>query len=447
MPGRGAAEEDRWSRADLVALLIAVALIAASMVVGQVLLAAGYAIQVPFPPLLATWAPHVGWGTPLVLVCVVAALGLQVRCATLGWRRLLLVGWLLALAWMVSLVLVDGLDQGVVAVMASEHEYLAELGRVGDPLTFLRGFTDGIVDRPGAWTTHVSAHPPLITLWFWGLQQVGLGGPLWAGASCIAISSAVVVAVPVTVRELGAEAAARRAIPLLAVFPGAVWMGVSADGIFAGVATAGLALVVVGAVRRRPGPAVLGGIGLGAAVYLSYGSLLVGVVAVTALAITVRRHGPRVLAFWAAAVGGALAVAGVHGLLGFHWFAALEQLHLRYYQGVAARRPYGYFVWANLGAWLIASSVMLAVGVRRAVASVARQRWNPVALLCLAGLAAAVIADLTGLTKAETERIWLTFGAYAWLGVAMLRGRMARWALVIAAGTAITVNHLLITGW
>ena len=69
------------------------------------------------------------------------------------------------------------------------------------------------------------------------------------------------------------------------------------------------------------------------------------------------------------------------------------------------------------------------------------------ALLALFGLLAALVADLSALSKAETERIWLTFGIVANSGLALLRGRESGWALATAAGWAILVNHLFNTGW
>ena len=38
------------------------------------------------------------------------------------------------------------------------------------------------------------------------------------------------------------------------------------------------------------------------------------------------------------------------------------------------------------------------------------------ALMALSGVLAALVADLSALSKAETERIWLTFGVVAVLG-------------------------------
>ena len=76
--------------------------------------------------------------------------------------------------------------------------------------------------------------------------------------------------------------------------------------------------------------------------------------------------------------------------------------------------------------------------------------WSPdhvVALLALSGVGAALVADVSALSKAETERIWLAFGAIAYAGLALLRGRGASWALVGCGASALLVNHLFDTGW
>ena len=448
-----------WSRADLAALTTALVLIAVAALVGRRLSQQGLPIVLPSPPLLAFWGPHVGWGTPLSLICVLVGLRLQRVVARAPWRRLLLGGWLLNLAWMCSLTLIDGLRRGWVDVLLDPNEYLHDLPRVGNAATFVSTFTDFIAFAPGVtgddvWTTHVAAHPPLATLIFWSLAQVGLSGGFWAGALCILAASAASVGLPVTVHALGAPAAARRLVPFAALFPGAVWMAVSADGLFAGVAVAGLALVSVGAARRRLLASLAGGVLLGAAVFLSYGLVLFGVVVLLAVWLTVRRHGWRRTRLpWLVATVGALAVAAIHFAYGFNWFIGLEQLRIRYYQGIASQRPFSYFVYANFAAWLISCSPVLAVGISRSLGVLARgrgRRWTQdrvVALLSVAGLVVATLADLSALSKAETERIWLTFGVVAFAGLALLRGRLAAWALVGSAVSALLVNHLFRTGW
>lgn len=444
--------------ADLAAFAAALVLMGVSAVVGRLLLARGAPLVLPTPPLLAFWDPHVGWGTPLVVLCVLAGLRLQQRAARLPWRRLLLLGWLLALAWMVSLTLVDGLDKGWTQVLLNPNEYLADLPRIGDPRDFMTTFTHLIAVGPGVtdedvWTTHVAAHPPLATLQFWALQQIGLGGGFWAGGLCILVSSVAAAAVPATVRELGAPSAARRLVPFAALFPGAVWMAVSADGLFTGVAAGGLALACRAAARRSPLAAFAGGLLLGTAVFLSYGLVLFGLVVVVAAVLTARQHGLRpVLRPWLVATTGVVVVVVAHLLLGFNWLTGLAELRVRYYQGIASQRPFSYFVHANLAAWLVSCSPLLAVGLARAVRTVVGRRWTGsqdrvVGLLALAGLVAVVVADLSALSKAETERIWLPFGVVAYAALALLRGRASVLALLCCAGWGIGVNHLLDTGW
>jgi methylthioxylose transferase len=326
-------------------------------------------------------------------------------------------------------------------------------------LTFLSSFSNFIAFGPGVdgdlvWTTHVAGHPPLTTLIFWLLGRVGLGGGFWAGALCILVGSAVGVALPVTLRELGAEAASRRVVPFVALFPGAVWMAVSADGLFAGVAVGGLALVCLGAARRRLLASLAGGLLLGIALFLSYGLVLFGLVVLLAMLLTVRQRGLRsVAAPWLIATVGFVAVAAVHLALGFNWVSGLMAVRIRYYQGIASQRPFSYFVYADLAAWLIGCSPLLAIGVVRSIAALSRGRGGPwtqdtiVALLALSGVVAVLVADISALSKAETERIWLSFGLIAYSALALLRGRRATWALATSAAWALVVNHLLNTGW
>jgi hypothetical protein len=268
------------------------------------------------------------------------------------------------------------------------------------------------------------------------------------------VGSAASIAVPITVRELGADAAARRAVPFAALFPGAVWMAVSADGLFAGLATGGLALLIMGAGRRRLLLATVGGLLLGIALFLSYGHVLFGLVALTACAVIAYQRGWRqTVAAVLVAAGAVIMVAAAHLAVGFNWLTGLHELRVRYYQGIASQRPYAYFVWANIAACLISCSPLLVIGIVRAVGVLSRWRrdsWSSdraIALLGLSGVLAALAADLSGLSKAETERIWLSFGAIAWTTMALLRGRSARWLLVVAAAWAIGVNHVLDTGW
>ena len=368
-------------RADLLAIVIALILIAASAVVGRVLLNRGFDLVLPTPPLLAFWSPHVGWGTPLAVLCVLVGLRLQSAAAILPWARLLLAGWLLSLAWMCSLTLVDGFGRGWVDVLLDPNEYLHDLPRIGDPVTFLSTFTHFVAFGPGVdgtnvWTTHVAAHPPLTTLLFWTLDRIGLGGGFWAGAPCILVASAVSVAMPVVLRELGAEAAGRRAVAYFALFSrrGVVWRyqptASSLAPPSAGWRSSALAPTAIA--RLRASPAACSSV-RPCISHTGWCSSARSVL--VAFALTVRRRGLRsTISPWLAATVGVVAVAAVHVALGFDWLAGLAQLRVRYYQGIASQRPDAYFIWANLAAWLISCSPLLAAGAVRAVTTVSRWR-------------------------------------------------------------------------
>jgi hypothetical protein len=210
----------------------------------------------------------------------------------------------------------------------------------------------------------------------------------------------------------------------------------------------------LGAARGRILASLAGGLLLGIAVFLSYGLILFGLIVLPAMLLTVRQRGLRsVLMPWLIATVGFVTVAAVHMALGFNWVSGLVALRVRYNQGVAGDRPFSYFVYADLAAWLVSCSPLLAIGVVRSMTVLGKGRTGPwtqdriVAVLALSGVLAALVADFSGLSKAETERIWLSFGVIAYSGLALLRGQRARWALATSAAWALLVNHLLNTGW
>jgi hypothetical protein len=63
----------------------------------------------------------------------------------------------------------------------------------------------------------------------------------------------------------------------------------------------------------------------------------------------------------------------------------------------------------------------------------------------LAAALAILAADLSGMSKAETERIWLPFAV--WLPAAGALLTRPRGWLAAQTVLALLLNHLLLTGW
>jgi hypothetical protein len=410
-----------------------VALFALAAVVGAVLGLAGHPVRAPAAPLFGHVLPHVGPGTPLALVVAgLTVLYGPTLADRLSWPRLLGAGYAAALAWTFSLALVDGWHRGLAGRLTTRHEYLTEVYRVT-----VRGFADRILDgQPDAWTTHVAGHPPGALLVFAGLDRIGLGGGGWAATVCVLVGASVAVTVPSAVRALAGDAAARAAVPFVVLFPGAVWVGASADGLFTGVTAAGVAVLAVAAAKGSHGLAAGAGVVLGAGCFLSYGLVLMAPVALAVLVVARR---------WAllpAAVAGALAVAGAFAVAGFWWLDGYHLVVERYHQGIADDRPYAYWVWANLACVVAAAGPVAAVFLRRLVGG--GPRWL---LLPASAVVALVLADVSGLSKAEVERIWLPFTVWLMSAAAVLpAGDRRRW-LAVQAATALAVNHLVLTAW
>lgn len=448
-PGADARTSRRGGvRRDLLAVAGAAGLVATAIAVGAYLNRAGsdVVLWAPAAPLYGRWEPRFGLAALLAALIAVAVIawgpGLAER---LRWRPALAFSYVAAVGWTLSLALIDGWQRGLAGRLDNRWEYLDEVPGVTDIPAMLTGFTDRVLlGQPDTWAVHVAGHPPGALLVFVWLDRIGLSGGGIASLACVLVGGLVAVAVPVTLRTLGAPDAARRMLPFAALFPGAVWIGASADGLFAGymaVAVAVLAFAVTATGPRRDVLALLAGALLGFGIFLSYGFVLFGPLA---LAVVAYRRAWRVLPV---AITGALAVVAVFALAGFWWLDGYTTVVERYYQNLGAVRPYEYWVWANLAALAIMVGFAVVAGLRRTLADLLRRRWHPVVLLVTAALVAIIAADVSGLSKAETERIWLPFAVWLLPAVALLPRAAYRWWLAAQAAVAVTVNLLVGTPW
>ena len=372
------------------------------------------------------------------------------------WAPMLLGAVVLTVVWGTFLAGSRGPDR-IEQGLDHPHDYPAAIPMVDavGVRTFVATFDEEAT--LSTYPVHVQGHPVGATLAFVGLDRIGLGGPLARAVVVDVVGATAVAAVAIAVREVAGERAARWAVPFLVLAPSAVWMFTSGDALFTAVAAWSVAALVL-ATRADASPraagalALLGGVLAGVGAMLSYGLVLVGLVAV---AVVVRRRAWRLVPW--AVVGGA-SVLGTAALAGFWWFSGLQATHARYLHGVSSVRSGTYFaLLGNPAAFALACGPAVAI----AIALVRDRRlW----LLGGAGLAAVALADLSGLSKAEVERIWLPFVPWTLVLAAGLpqidargagaNGRAAtRWswvghlALALGVFTAVAIEATVLTPW
>ena len=398
------------------------------------------AVRVHWPPLHADWDPRFGLLTlPAIAIGLVLWFTLPRLAVQTSWRGLLAYAFAGTWVWTMALAMTEGTD-GLARVFERPGEYVYDAQRVNSIGTMVRTFVDRIpMDSPDHWHTHVAGHPPGALLFFVLLDRVGITDPFWIGVVVVTIGSSAVVAVLMTLKSLGSVHLARRVMPWIVLAPTAVWMGVTGDALFTAVAAWGLALLAIAAVSRRPALAVAAGLLLGMCVYLSYGLVLLGILAIAVLIIA-KTWKPLPWALTGAAV-----VVAAFTAAGFAWWDAFPVLHERYYAGIASERPYSYWVWADLAAWTF--TVGLAVWAAFPRAARAFRNRDAMARLAAAALLTILIATLSGMSKAEVERIWLPFTIWVVALPALLPDRWHRPALLSQVAVALCVQQLVLTRW
>jgi hypothetical protein len=418
-----------FARRDAMAVFVWVVLIAGSAVGGRVV-NEGFATKVLAPPLLGRSDLRIGLATLLAATVGIMVVWWGPRIVTtIPWGLLLVVTTTGAAVWAVSLALLDGVD-ALSAPLTGPHDYLASVGRVDAPGKLLESF----VDRLETFSLHVQGHPPGMVLTLWGLARVGLGGPGWATVLVIASGASAPAALLLVVKSTAGEFKARNLAPFLVLSPAAIWIATSADAFFMGVGAWGVALLALGAQRRSDYVALAGGVVLGFLVFLSYGAVAVGPVA---LAVAWVHRSLRQLAV---ALAGVLGVALLFAAGGFWWFDGLSATVARYEAGVSSQRPFAWFLLANLGALALVLGPATAVGL-------ARLRRAPPAALTWAALAGVLAANLSGLSKGEVERIWLIFVPWILVVCASFDLRRARGMLALQGLVALAIQSGVRTPW
>ncbi|BBY27977.1 hypothetical protein [Mycolicibacterium sediminis] len=450
----------KTARRDVIAVTLAILLVVAAFVVPRLHLGIVTPLINATPerfrdfagtaPIFGWWNAHVGWGTvPAIVIGIAMVVAGQSVAARLPWRALPWATWAVSCAWAFSLAMIDGWQLGFAGRLEARHEYLRQVPTITDIPEAVRTFSDRILDfQPDSWITHVSGHPPGALLTFVWLDRIGLSGGGWAGLLCLLVGSSAAAAIVVAVRALADESTARLVAPFVAVAPTAIWIAVSADGYFAGVAAWGLTLLALaarGSVRLPIVAAAGAGLLLGWVVFLNYGA---GLIAVPAVAILVSARDVRsALRALVPAVVAALAVVGVFAAAGFWWFDGYHLVQERYWQGIALDRPFQYWVWGNLAAVVCAVGLGTVAGIGRVFDVAAIKRRSGLHLVVLGALLSIACADLSMLSKAEVERIWLPFTVWLMAAAALLPARSHRWWLAANVIGALALNSFILTNW
>jgi hypothetical protein len=390
-------------RATVAALVVGLGAVGVVHAWGRWLQSRGTRMRVNAPPLTGNIAPRVSWWcVPALTVAACAAGGADRLARTLSWRRLMWAGLAGALVWSAALAAWDG-AAGFTRSPGSAVDYLAALPAIDGVGSFLRS----LITETRSWPTHVQSHPPGMVLLLLGLRPLGLATPAWVAALEHVAGAASVPALLLATREVVGERAARAAVPFIVFSSIAIWWS-SGDAVFLGVGAWAVAFCVLATGRhgrRSVALALSGGALWAAAVFLSYGIVLLAIVPAV---VAWRRGRAWVLGVACVPVAAAIGLAAVGG---FWWFDGLAATREAYALSLARVRPYPYFVVANLAAAAVAVGPAVWVGITRV-------RRDGVWMLAGGALAAIVLADLSGLSKAEVERIWLPFLPWLVVGAA-----------------------------
>lgn len=389
---------------------------------GLSLTAAGERLGLNAPPLFAKLEPRICIRIVPAIVLAGLATWYGHRIAQkVSWRSLLAISFAGAFAWAVALAAAGGWA-ALTAPVVNPLDAYSFVPQMGGAREFLRTFTQRIDSFP----LHVQGHPPGLPLL---LSLISAAGPAVVATIYIGAGASIVPAVLVAARSLSDEKTARSAAPWLVLAPYAIWIATSADAFYAGVCSWAIALMV----STRPVRALLGGMLFGGGLLLTYGA---APLAVVPLLVAFRRRDLRPLIL---AGAGAALVMATFLAFGFWWLDGLATTRVQYYAGIGGVRPYRYFLLANLAVLAIACGPA-------ALRGVLSLKLNGAAWLTIGALIAVGAAHMSGLSKAEVERIWLIFFPWIVLGAgSIVTGR--RWWLGAGAASAVLVQTLLVTPW
>jgi hypothetical protein len=355
-----------WApRAELLPALIAAAALTAAVV------ALPRAIDARIAP----------WRFDIIILVVALGAGLAVGAAREGTH-----GW-----WAIF-------DLGPRGSFEARNEYLPGLPTLSYGVGFyLDRFAELVPSQP----VNVAGHPPGPLL---VAHVLGLRTAQGLAALCIASAAACAPLAHRLGRALDGERTGRIAGALCALSPIVVLFGVTSfDAVFAACGTATACLLVV------PGRRAIGAVALALSAFMSWALLGVGA---WAAIVVWRREGVRAALLLATACAGALLAFNLilAGTTGYDPIGTLRATEQVYRESVSQQRPLWFWAFGSPVAWgVLLGPPIVALLLRSATAARAT------------GLATVIVVAIAaggGLTKAETERIWLFLAPLACVAAA-----------------------------
>ncbi|MEO7198092.1 MAG: hypothetical protein ABIZ50_06425 [Solirubrobacterales bacterium] len=414
------------------------ALAVLTVAVGLTVHAAGGGLGTALPPFFATWAPHLDPRALIALPLFAMALLGAVLLARDGIGVLTFLAGALAVTLLVRLGIAaarDGIDAFYDVYGGrpeAGNEYLPALPALDSLGT--HEFLDRFAELSPTLPIHPSAHPPGMLLL---LSALGIDRA-WAMATLtISVGTLTVPLTYALARSLNmGEARCRAAALLLALSPSALLYGVtSTDALFGTLAAAAACLLVGTGLLRR----VAGALALALASAFSWALLAIGAFATIVVGL---RRGARDAVRLALLI--ALALVAFYGALyattGFDPLGSVRAANDAYDLGIANARPYAFWLFGSPVAFAVALGLPTAWYAARALGT-----GNATAI----GLAAIILAAVVvGVTKAETERIWLFMGPLGAVAAAAVLP-LQRMPLILAAlaAQALASGLLLDTIW
>jgi hypothetical protein len=380
-----------------------------------------------YPPFVGNYAPRVSFWMLLAIPAFAAAVALVPRAlkARPATFALSLYAGTLAMRLVLAAAR-GGTEQWAHVFRLSSfegpNEYLPALAsfRYGSGF-FLDRFAQLVPSLP----VHSAGHPPGLLV---VMHALALDTPARLAAFCILVGA---LSAPLTYalgRQVLDEPHARVAGGLMALAPGALLFGAtSADAVYC---TLGL-LAAIPLAANRP---LLGGAILGAVALFAWS--LLGILAWAAILVLARDGVKPALRLAVLAGAAFVAVQALFAVTtGFDPLGTLHATSRVYELGIAARRPYAF--------WLFGSPVAFLLVLGLPIAWLALKANTPAAIAIGAVIGVSAVA---GFTKAETERIWLFLAPFVCLAAAPLVRRHRTLAALLAA-QALLYGALWNTVW